>query len=79
MLSESPTPLRRLWCEHVNRPPSEAELEAIRRSLAKGQPFGGETWQAKVTRQLGLAHTFRPRGRPKKEAESDSKSGASQN
>ena len=69
MLSESPVPLGRSWCKHVNEPQQEAELAAIRRSIARGQPFGGEKWQAKVTQQLGLEHTFRPRGRPKKETD----------
>jgi putative transposase len=66
LLADSPIPLRRLWCEHVNKPQSDAELEAIQRSVARGQPYGSDAWRSKVTRQLGLEHTFRPRGRPKK-------------
>jgi putative transposase len=66
-LAESPVPLGRLWRQHVNQPQSEAELTAIRRSIARGQPYGGQRWCEKVTRQLGLEHTFRPRGRPKKD------------
>jgi putative transposase len=61
-------PLGRLWCDYVNEPQTEAELAAIRRSIARGQPFGSDRWLEKVTRQLGLEHTFRPRGRPKKAA-----------
>jgi putative transposase len=68
LLAQSPVPLGRSWCDHVNRPQNEAEELAIRRSIVRGQPFGGEPWQAKVTRQLKLEHTFRPRGRPKKAA-----------
>jgi putative transposase len=66
LLAESPVPLGRLWRQHANEPQSEAELEAIRRSIVRSQPFGGDAWREKVTRQLGLEHTFRPRGRPKK-------------
>ena len=66
LLADSPVPLGRRWVEHVNRPQTEAEVEAIRRSIARGQPFGGEAWQKRVARQLGLEHTFRPRGRPPK-------------
>ncbi len=66
LLAECPVPLGRLWVEHVNKPQTEAELAAIRCSLVRGQPFGGDEWAAKVARQLGLEHTFRPRGRPKK-------------
>ena len=74
LLAESPVPLGRLWCQHVNKPQTEAELEAIRRSVTRGQPFGGETWRAKVTRQLDLEHTFRPRGRPRKQPSSNTQS-----
>lgn len=75
LLAEPPVPLGRSWLEHVNRPQTEAELTAIRRSVQRGQPFGGEAWRLKVARQLGLEHTIRPRGRPKKEplADTDSK------
>ena len=66
LLAEPPLALGRSWCDHVNRPQSEAELAAIRRSIQRGQPYGGEKWTQKVTKQLGLEHTFRPRGRPKK-------------
>jgi putative transposase len=66
LLAEPPVPLGRLWCDYVNEPQSEAELEAIRRSLRRGRPYGGDRWQAKVAKQLGLEHTFRPRGRPRK-------------
>jgi putative transposase len=65
LLADSPVPLGRLWTEHVNRPQTEAELAAIRQSLMRGRPYGGELWQAKVMRQLGLEHTLRPRGRPR--------------
>jgi putative transposase len=68
LLADSPVPLGRQWLEHVNRPQSEAELEAVRRSVQRGQPFGGQAWKLKVARQLGLEHTFRPRGRPNKQA-----------
>ncbi|HEX3998207.1 MAG TPA: transposase [Pirellulales bacterium] len=67
LLAEPPAPLGDDWIRHVNAPQSKAELDAIRRAVNRGQPFGGERWTAKVTGQLGLAHTFRPRGRPKKQ------------
>ncbi len=38
---------------------------AIRRSLKRGQPASGDARRTKVTKQLGLQHTFRPHGRPK--------------
>jgi REP-associated tyrosine transposase len=66
LLAESPVRLGRAWCVHVNRPQNEAEQQAIRRSIQRGQPYGADAWQAKVARQLNLEHTFRPPGRPKK-------------
>jgi putative transposase len=66
LLAEPPIPLGRRWRDHVNQPQSELEVAAIRRSVVRGQPFGSDAWRRKVTRQLGLEHTFRPRGRPKK-------------
>ncbi|HEX4414876.1 MAG TPA: hypothetical protein VH107_20195, partial [Lacipirellulaceae bacterium] len=69
LLAEPPVALGRTWCDHVNQPQTEAELAAIRRAVQRGQPFGGEAWREKVTKQLGLEHSFRPRGRPRKEPE----------
>jgi putative transposase len=66
ILTDSPIPLGRAWAERVNRAESDAELAAIRQHVARGRPFGGETWTSKVSRQMGLEHTFRPRGRPRK-------------
>jgi putative transposase len=66
LLADPPIALGRLWCDHVNEVQTEAELEAIRRCVARGQPYGGDAWRAKVTRHLGLEHSFRPRGRPRK-------------
>ena len=63
-----------IGCEHVNAPQTEAELAAIRRSVVRGQPFGGEAWAAKVARQMGLEHTFRPRGRPQESRAYDDES-----
>ena len=67
LMAESPVPLGRQWCEHVNEPQSEAELEAIQRCVARGQPFGRDAWRSKVARQPGLEYTLRPRGRPRKQ------------
>jgi putative transposase len=51
----------------VNQPQSEREVEAVRRCVVRGQPFGSEVWQKQTARRLGLAYTLRPRGRPKKD------------
>jgi len=67
LLTESPVPLGRNWVDFVNAPQTDAELAAIRQSTIRGRPYGGNAWQTKVIRQLGLEHTIRPRGRPRKE------------
>jgi len=70
LLADSPIPLGRLWCAHVNEPQNEAELETIRRCVSRGRPFGGDSWSSKVARQLGLEYTFRARGRPRRQPSS---------
>lgn len=55
------------WVKHVNRPQTSAELEAIRRAVVRGSPFGRAPWQLRVAKRLGLEFTLRPRGRPKRE------------
>ena len=61
-------PLPEGWLEQVNQPQTEAELEALRRSLQRGCPFGSEGWQQRMALRQGLGHTLRPLGRPKKAA-----------
>jgi putative transposase len=66
LLSDWPLPRPRSWVRYVNQPQNEAELDAIRRSVQRGQPFGGEAWVRSTAARLGLESTLRPRGRPKK-------------
>jgi putative transposase len=54
------------WVDYVNTPQTEAELAAVRQSIARGNPFGEESWSDRAIRRLGLESTTRPRGRPKK-------------
>ena len=49
----------------VRRPQSEAEVEALRRSIAQGAPYGSETWSKIAAKRLGLQANLRPRGRPR--------------
>jgi putative transposase len=66
-LSDGPLPWPRNWVEQVNRVLTAKELEAIRRSRERGQPYGNEAWVKRAAGQLGLASTLRSRGRPKKD------------
>ncbi|MDZ4852716.1 MAG: transposase [Pirellulaceae bacterium] len=45
---------------------SDSERAQIQWSMARGVPFGNETWVESMARRCGLESTMRPRGRPKK-------------
>ena len=66
LLSDWPVARPRDWCELVNEPQTEAEVEAIRRCVGRGQPYGGEDWVRRTAEQLGLQSTLRAPHRPKK-------------
>ena len=57
------------WLERVNEPLTKAELDAIRKAVRRGSPYGSAGWQQRVAKRLGLEFTLRPRGRPKKKPE----------
>ena len=61
-----PVPLPDDWIQNVHAPQTEAELEGLRRSVQRGAPFGSPGWQKRMAARLGLGHTLRPLGRPKK-------------
>ena len=54
------------WAAVVNEPQTRAEEEALRCCVRRGQPFGNPDWLAQTVEQLGLEHTMRSRGRPRK-------------
>jgi putative transposase len=68
LLSAWPVPRPQRWAGWVNDVQSAAELEALRRCVRRGCPFGAEAWVAEAVAKLGLEATVRPRGRPKKRA-----------
>ncbi len=55
------------WTRHVNGVETEAELKALRHSLARGTPFGDTHWLTKAAAILGLESSLPPRGRPKQQ------------
>jgi putative transposase len=65
MLSPWPIERPRQWLAHVNKPQSQAELDAIRHSVKRGTPYGGADWIGQTAVRLQLSHTLRPRGRPR--------------
>lgn len=66
LLSKWPVRIPDDWRRHVNRPQNERELEALRRAIVRGSPYGGPRWTKRVAAELDLETTLRPRGRPKK-------------
>jgi putative transposase len=66
-----PGPIQRgkRWSEWVNGIESEAELNAIRHSIARRTPYGASRWQVSAARRLGLESSLRPRGRTRKGSE----------
>src|SRR5205814_3054676 len=65
LLSEWPLPVPSRWTRLVNEVQTEAELQALRKCVNRGQPFGPESWIDQCVRKLGLESAMRPRGRPK--------------
>jgi len=53
----------------VNRAQSQAEEDALRRSIERGAPYGSAHWSKLTATRLGLQHTLNSRGRPRKSAE----------
>ena len=53
------------WIERVNRADNEKELEALRRSVQRGRPYGAPQWQRQVAKRLGLESAYRSAGRPR--------------
>jgi putative transposase len=66
VLADWPIPRPKNWATRVNRAEGKKELEAIRRSVQRGQPYGSELWCERIVQRLGLESTLRPRGRPRK-------------
>ena len=69
LLHSWPTPEPADWLERVNQPETEAELEAVRQCVARGQPYGSAAWQEGTAKALKLEYTFRKPGRPRKHPE----------
>jgi len=65
LLSAWPLPRQPNWVQHVNEPLTESELLAVRRSVDRGSPFGGQPWRERTVERLELRTTIRPRGRPR--------------
>jgi putative transposase len=65
---EGPVPRGQDWLTWVNEALTSGEVEALRRCVQRGTPYGPPAWVQKTARRLGLDATLRPRGRPPKKA-----------
>jgi hypothetical protein len=63
-----PIPCPDDWVAIVQAPQTEAEVAAVRRSVAHGRPFGDDDWVRRTAKCLGLEATLRAQGRPRKTA-----------
>jgi len=68
LLTEGPLPRPEDWLTEVNRPQSQDEVEALRKCIGRGRPYGSRSWVEKIAERLGLRGTLRPRGRPRLDA-----------
>jgi putative transposase len=65
LLDAGPIELPADWETIVNEPQTHAELESLRRSVHRGNPYGTSSWRDETVRKLGLGSTLRSRGRPR--------------
>ena len=66
LLAAWPIDMPANWLERVNQTDDAQELEALRRSVQRGRPFGQPEWQKEIAQRLGLESAYRPAGRPRK-------------
>jgi putative transposase len=66
VLSPWPVDPPRDWLRRVNAALTNAELDALRCSVRRGQPFGSEPWVRRAAKRMGLESSLRPTGRPRK-------------
>lgn len=66
LLSEWPVDRPANWVGLLNERQDEAQCKAVQESMKRNRPFGRIEWVEDVSRQLGLGHTLRPPGRPRK-------------
>ena len=66
LLDAWPLDLPRNWEALVREPLEDNERDRLLASLVRGRPFGDDRWTARAAARLGLAHTLRPPGRPRK-------------
>jgi putative transposase len=66
LMAEWPVARPSNWLGLVNRVMTEKELEKVRVSMERGRPYGSEGWVRAAVGELGMEHTVRGEGRPRK-------------
>ena len=66
-LAVGPVPRPGDWLAWVNQALTPGELEALRRCVNRGTPYGNGGWVEATAQRLQLQSTLRPRGRPRKQ------------
>jgi putative transposase len=54
------------WIDVVNRAISSRELDRLKLSMQRSRPYGSDAWTHRTVARLGLRHTLRSEGRPRK-------------
>ena len=54
------------WTARFSAPLTTKERDRLRLSMERGRPYGDDEWVRRTVKQLGLEHTVRPEGRPRK-------------
>lgn len=65
LLSPWPVLVPKKYVNWLNQTQTEDEEEAIKRSIMKGSPHGGDAWVDGVVKKFNLEQTLRKVGRPK--------------
>jgi hypothetical protein len=55
------------WIDCVNGAQTADELDALRKSVNRGTPYGSEDWTMGIANMLDLEFTLHPRGRRRRE------------
>jgi len=71
LVDETPIELPKGWDTYVDAPFTQKDLEKLRQSVNRQSPYGKLEWQMRVSEELGLESTLRPRGRPQKRKGND--------
>lgn len=66
LLDSWPRPMPANFLKDLNTPLPHEELENIRNSINRGNPYGTLGWSGKIIKKFGLETTVTPRGRPRK-------------